>query len=153
MNSRGFTLVELVITIIIIGVLAVTAAPAFFGANTEDAYSLRDRTIAMMRIVQLEAMHNINSVNCVKITSTLIAPPLGRDCANAISSDFDEYLVVDSASSGLTFITTDNNGAGFSSLSFDSYGRPDSDCSNVCEIQVANRAVCVNAEGLIYACR
>ena len=49
MNNRGFTLVELIITIILIGVLAVTAIPRFLGSNNEDAYTLRDRTLAMIR--------------------------------------------------------------------------------------------------------
>lgn len=74
MNNRGFTLVELIITIILIGVLAVTAIPRFLGSNNEDAYTLRDRTLAMIRSIQLQAMHNLNSNNCVKITTTLVAP-------------------------------------------------------------------------------
>ncbi|WP_462157092.1 type II secretion system protein [Pseudoalteromonas sp. GB56] len=152
MNSRGFTLVELIITMVLIGVLAVTVVPRFIGSATEDAYMLRDRTIAMMRAIQLESMHNVNSSNCVKISSTLIAPPAGRDCANAASTAFDDYLVIDSSASGITFTTTNNQGVNFTSLAFDSWGKPNIDCSATCKVAIANQAVCVSGEGLIYAC-
>ena len=171
MNSRGFTLIELIITIVLIGVLAVTVVPRFFGSAAEDAYMLRDRTLAMMRAVQLEAMHNINSRNCVKIGATLVAPPEERNCANPVSTEFNDFLVIDSSAANLTFSTSNNNGESFNAMAFGSLGRPviafDSsdqttdfdnmaqafDCRNTCRIQVGNQGVCVSGEGLIYACQ
>ena len=48
-KKNGFTLVELIITILVIGVLAVTAAPRFLGNDTEEAIALRDRTLQFVR--------------------------------------------------------------------------------------------------------
>ena len=150
--NRGFTLVELIITIVLIGVLAVTVVPRFFGSTAEDAYMLRDRAIAMMRAIQLESMHNVNSLNCVKITPTLIAPPAGKDCANPASNAFPDHLVIDSSASGLSFSTTNNDGVSFTSLAFDGLGRPSVNCTATCKISIAAQAVCISGEGLIYAC-
>ncbi|TMP86179.1 type II secretion system protein [Pseudoalteromonas ruthenica] len=152
MNNRGFTLVELIITIILIGVLAVTAIPRFLGSNNEDVYTLRDRTLAMIRSIQLQAMHNLNSNNCVKITTTLVAPPANQNCANPISTAFDDYLVVDSTGTDITFTTTDNNGGSFNSLSFNHLGQPDINCAKTCRVQVGNQAVCISGEGALYGC-
>ena len=153
MQQRGFTLVELIITLIIIGVLAVTAIPRFFGSQSEDAFALRDRTLALVRTVQLQAMHDIASTNCVKITANLIAPPQDSDCAKAISTDFEDQLVVDSSGTGITFFTTNNQGSSFNSLRFNHLGEPILvDCSNTCEIQMNNQKVCISAAGAVYGC-
>ena len=74
MKKLGFTLVELIITILVIGVLAATVAPRFLGNDSEEATALRDRTLQVVRNVQLRAMQNVNDTSCVKITPSTIAP-------------------------------------------------------------------------------
>ena len=110
MKKTGFTLVELIITILVIGVLAVTAAPRFLGNDTEEAIALRDRTLQVVRNMQFRAMQNVQDTSCVKITATIIAPPAGHDCANALSTAFDADQVVDASSTDFTFQTADENG-------------------------------------------
>ena len=63
MKKLGFTLVELIITILVIGVLAATVAPRFLGNDSEEATALRDRTLQVVRNVQLRAMQNVNDTD------------------------------------------------------------------------------------------
>jgi len=145
-KKTGFTLVELIITILVIGVLAVTAAPRFLGNDTEEAIALRDRT-------QFRAMQNVQDTSCVKITATIIAPPAGHDCTNALSTAFDADQVVDASSTDFTFQTADENGNSFSQIQFDGFGRPRNiACSTDCKIQISTFAMCLQSEGAVYAC-
>ena len=151
-KKLGFTLVELIITIVVIGVLAATVAPRFLGSDSEEATALRDRTLQIVRNIQLRAMQNVNDTSCVKITPSTIAPPAGHDCINPISTAFDSDQVVN-APSGFSFQTTDENDAAFTQIQFDSMGRPSNiACNTPCKIQVSTVAVCLQQEGAIYAC-
>lgn len=152
MKKLGFTLVELIITIVVIGVLAVTVAPRFLGNDSEEATALRDRALQVVRNIQLRAMQNVNDTSCVKITPSTIAPPAGHDCSNAVSTAFDSDQVVN-ASSGFSFQTADENDAAFTQIQFDSMGKPRNiTCNSACKIQVNNVAICLQQEGAIYAC-
>lgn len=60
-QHSGFTLVELVTTMILIGILAVTALPRFIGPTSYSAYSLRSEFLAELRLVLLDT--NSDSFN------------------------------------------------------------------------------------------
>ena len=153
MKKNGFTLVELIITILVIGVLAVTAAPRFLGSDTEEAIALRDRTLQLVRNMQLRAMQNVQDTSCVKITNTVIAPPAGHNCANPLSTAFDADQVVNASNTDFPFQTADENGDSFSQIRFDGFGRPTNIvCSTNCKIQISTFAMCLQSEGAIYAC-
>ena len=153
MKKNGFTLVELIITILVIGVLAVTAAPRFLGSDTEEAIALRDRTLQLVRNMQFRAMQNVQDTSCLKITNTVIAPPAGHDCANALSTAFDDDQVIDASNTDFTFQTADENGDSFPQIQFDGFGRPSNiACSTNCKIQISTFAMCLQSEGAIYAC-
>jgi MSHA pilin protein MshC len=150
---RGFTLVELIITIIVIGVLATTVAPKFLGSDDEDAISLRGRALQFMRNMQLRAMHNVQDASCVKITTNLMAPPAGHVCTNSVSSSFDDDQVISSSEAGLTFQTLDTNNAPFSFIQFDGLGRPANlVCTVPCTVSIGQASICVSHDGAIYAC-
>lgn len=138
----------------VIGVLAVTAAPRFLGNDTEEAIALRDRTLQVVRNMQFRAMQNVQDTSCVKITATIIAPPAGHDCTNALSTAFDADQVVDASSTDFTFQTADENGDSFSQIQFDGFGRPRNiACSTNCRIQISTFAMCLQSEGAVYACQ
>jgi len=152
-KKNGFTLVELIVTILVIGVLAVTVAPRFLGSDTEEAVALRDRTLLFVRNMQLRAMQNIQDSSCVKITASIIAPPAGHNCANNLSTAFDADQIVNASSSDFTFQTFDANGDSFSQIQFDGLGKPRNiTCSTACRIQIDTFAMCLQSEGAIYAC-
>jgi MSHA pilin protein MshC len=55
-KQSGFTMVELVVTITLIGILAATAAPRFFKRETFDARGFSDQIASMVRYAQKMAV-------------------------------------------------------------------------------------------------
>ncbi|MBQ4832657.1 type II secretion system protein [Pseudoalteromonas sp. MMG010] len=153
----GFTLVELIITLVILGVLSITVAPKFLGSSTEDAYAYRDRTLSALRTMQLRAMQNTATSAChtLYISDDLIAPPAPDSCVGGGSTNNADFLVIqiDQQRSDVRFNTQDSNGLEFTNLSFDPLGRVNQSCSNECRIDFTLAAVCITGEGLIYACQ
>jgi len=61
MISKGFTLIELVVVIVILGILSVTVAPKFFTHNGYSEYAYRTDIIAKLRLIQTRAMQQVNN--------------------------------------------------------------------------------------------
>lgn len=55
-RQRGFTMVELITIMVIIGILAVTAIPRFFNRGEYEARSFSDQTLAVLRYAQKSAI-------------------------------------------------------------------------------------------------
>ena len=153
---RGFTLVELIITLVILGILSVTVGPKFLGSSTEDAYSYRDRVLAALRTTQLRAMQNSAIASCHKlyISAVLIAGPTTDTCNGGADPNNQDDLVVkiDTQRSEIVFTALDGQGSLFTEINFDPLGRSDRNCNNTCRIDVGLAGVCISGEGLIYAC-
>lgn len=156
---RGFTLVELIITLVILGILSVTAVPKFLGNSTENAYSYRDRALAALRTIQLRAMHNTamasaKACHMLYVSPTLIAGPTPGTCSGGADTNNSKHLVVqiNTQSSDVVFNALDSNNNVFTQVSFDPLGKTDLNCTAQCRIEVGVAAICISDEGLIYAC-
>lgn len=55
-SSRGYSLVELIVVIVIVGVLAVASAPLFFSVNKYQQRGFYDQTVAAVRYAQKYAI-------------------------------------------------------------------------------------------------
>lgn len=70
--QRGFTLVELIMTMVIVGILAVVVAPRFFDADVFRSKGFADQVQATLRYAQKEAIAQRRNV-CVAVTAGAIS--------------------------------------------------------------------------------
>ena len=71
--ERGFTLVELVIIMVIVGILAVAAMPRFADRGDFDARGFYDGTLSALRYAQKSAIAQRRNV-CVAFSAAGVAP-------------------------------------------------------------------------------
>lgn len=170
----GFTLLELIIVISLVGVLSVVAASRYSGRGGFDAYALQGKVIASLRQMQFRAMQDTRADFCHQIVFDPSAPALGppshdfsntasaasASCATSIGTDTPENLRIDSndfAKLNASLSAVDGSTA-ISFINFTGLGKPltsASNCSVDCRITVSTQtsaSVCVNSEGFIRGC-
>ena len=106
--SLGFTMVELITIIILLGILAAVAIPRMDGATSFRSVEFRDKAIAALRYAQKTAASHRRLV-CVTLTQTTVTLDIDNSATKDSSCDVGLTLPGGSASS---FTTTHN---GFSS--------------------------------------
>jgi MSHA pilin protein MshC len=151
---RGFTLLELIIVIIILGILAVTVTPKFFSSNGFSEYAYRADAIAKLRLIQTKAMQQavkrVSNCHRVLVTSKRLGAPDDCDDSPSFTSDWQETatgLVVDIDDT----VTFSSNIPG-NNFTFDSLGRPDS--CGPCDITIIGEQeikLRIESEGYIHA--
>ena len=172
--SAGFTLVELIVTIVIVGVLAVVALPRFADTSGYTEFTYQKRVLAALRAMQYKAMQDTrpgfcHQLNFVTGSDPAFGPPTmdysaanqATTCQNTIDFSAPEILRTSEGeikAEGVILQALDSNGVTLSALGFDNLGRPvTADCSAAsgCTITFsaqASAAICVNSQGWIHAC-
>ncbi len=179
-RHSGFTLLELVIVMLLLGTLAVYVVPRFLGRGGFDEYVLRDRLLASLRLVQMQAMQERSQDRCYQLV--LDSPGGGRPdrygvpaddlgvatdplctaaaphVADGIFADLNPHSSTDLqphrsayAAAGMQLSAT---GALPFAVQFDEMGRPQRDCSGGCSLFIngdTQLTILINAEGYIRA--
>lgn len=154
-KQAGFTLVELVTTIILISILAVVVLPRLFTQSSYSAYSLRNEFISELRQVQQKALNNTDRCFRVTVSGTgyqvsQFPARNGAVCSGTALSPNPLYTQAFQGGAQLVLVST--NSSNFS-LDFDINGRLFPSCNGNCISVIANDTVMINvsSEGYIYA--
>ena len=152
--NRGFTLIEGISVMLILGVLAVFAAPRFSSSSTYPVVGARDVGMSIARQIQLRAMQQefpLGVCNALHIAPSRLGGSETQECAGNQPSNRTDVLDLKNESITISSSIT--------SVSFDLLGRPFSMdgttrlCTGVggCKISFikggASSSFCLNGEG------
>lgn len=115
-SKRGFTTIELVVTIVVIGALAAFAVPRFISRDSFDSRGFYDKSTAIVRLAQKTAVAWRRNV-FVCVTATQVAAGAAAGCATPITNPVTGAPAVETAPSGVTL-------SALPPFSFDGLGRP-----------------------------
>ncbi|MDO8890857.1 MAG: prepilin-type N-terminal cleavage/methylation domain-containing protein [Sulfurimicrobium sp.] len=85
-QASGFTLLELVVILIVIGILAITVLPRFFDQNDFYARGFYDETLSVLRYGQKTAVAQRRQV-CVAFSATRITLRIATNFGGACDKD------------------------------------------------------------------
>lgn len=170
--QRGFTLIELVTVIILIGILAVNVLPKFGGTASYEAHTHRAQLISALRLTQQRAMQQTDltavdkgTVNerpyCHHIVfddqKARYGVPDRLDCTEKSFTNWDKDKDITGHEVDSRYeISFAVQGAAKPVLvRFDWMGRPLGDCDGGCTIEVTSAVetleIIIEAEGYIHA--
>jgi MSHA pilin protein MshC len=121
-HQRGFTLIELIMVMVMLGVLAVFAAPRIFNSGDFYARGFHDETLGLLRYAQKAAIAQRRTV-CVTFTSSTASLTMATaastfNCATATALTGPNGTPTITARSGVTYSPTPTN------FNFDGLGQP-----------------------------
>jgi MSHA pilin protein MshC len=155
-SQEGFTTIELIVVIIIIGILAITIIPKMQSTGGYEEITYQDETVTKLRGIQLRAMQNTSgsqcnsvSINSVLITNSKLGIP-DDGCTSFLNNDLNSTTIVKIIDHDVYF----QYAGGSTPFSFDDLGRP-VNCSSPCQISIVGQEqtliVAINDQGYIYA--
>lgn len=123
--GRGFTLIELVMVLVLLGVLAVYATPRLFSSSGLNARGFHDATMAYLRYAQKTAIAQRRTV-CVQFTANSVALQLTTVAAASVcnAANSNAYPGPDGALSASGKGVGYAGGIASAALSFDGLGQP-----------------------------
>ena len=161
-ESRGFTLIELVVVILLVAILSIYALPRFFSAADITPLDYRERLITLLRLAQLQAMEQ---GPCHKVLFSGRQFGIPRQSYTSTSCDASLPAAGQSYAAPHFGLTAEEASALALSLGnapsyidFDYWGRPlinGALISATYRLSIATDytlAVCLEPEGYIHAC-
>ncbi|WP_217514977.1 pilus assembly FimT family protein [Vibrio metschnikovii] len=154
-RTLGFTLVELIVVILLLGILSAYAASRYSGTSSVAALTTQQEILASLRLTQNRAMQRTGYCNRWLVTANQagqISPQAVAGSCSSIFAAVDNDISRVEAPSGVTLSLSTPNGY----LDFDSLGRAAQCTASPCTVTISSthdqRQVCINTEGYIYAC-
>tara|TARA_R110001592_G_scaffold216051_2_gene469519 strand:- start:509 stop:1015 length:507 start_codon:yes stop_codon:yes gene_type:complete len=155
-NITGFTTIELVVVIILIGIISATVIPKMQSTGGYEEIIYQDETVTKLRSIQLRAMQDTSgsqcgsvSINSILITSNKLGIP-DDGCTSFVDNNLNSTTIVKIIEDGVSF----QYAGGSTLFSFDHLGRP-VDCASPCQISIIGEEqtliVAINGQGYIYA--
>lgn len=140
MKSQGFTLIELIIILVIIGILAVSASPIFISDSGTKSQSARLQAMSILRALQQQAMQDTANDYSVSVTESTLGNPPYSQSNNLQLSNLDD----------ITFSPAGRT------IGFNALGQPTLDCDGGCTVTITessgiSRTISINKEGFIDA--
>jgi len=166
-KKSGFTLIELVIVIILLGILGATAIPKFVGNDGFEAQAYRDQLLQLLKTVQQQAMScdadcrssrttNLYACNKVVIDNNRFGIPdeCGASLPDAYAVPHLGMSLAEANSSGLTFFLADMSPLGkvMTDIEFNSLGIV-TDCPDSCTISVIGAqtlTIIIESQGYVH---
>ena len=152
-RHTGFTLIELIVVLVIIGVLAVSLLPRFFSGSGTNEYLYRDQAFSLIQRQQMQAMQCTNCPPVGFRVDSFSITPAGIDaCANTATA----LCISERDRSSIRL----SPGAFNNDLFFNNLGQPitasgSRRCNSSCRVNVqgsVNLAICIEYEGYIHRC-
>lgn len=138
--AHGFTLIELVMVIVLVGVLAIFAAPRLFDSAAFNARGFHDETLAFLRYAQKTAIAQRRTV-CVAFTLSSATLKVDNDssagCEANLAGPRGDSPGTVTARSGVTY------GSLPAAVSFDALGQPTA--AQTIQVQGVGRSITVEA--------
>lgn len=113
--SKGFTLVELIVVIVIVGIVALIAAPRFFGQAGFNAATFHDSAISAVRYAHKLAQAQRTNVFVVS-NGNSVALCYDAACSTRVTNPTDGAAFTVAAPTGIAIAATN--------FSFNSLGQP-----------------------------
>lgn len=156
-RTLGFTLVELIVIILLLGILSAYAASRYSGTSSLAALTSQQEILASLRLTQNRAMQRTGFCNRWVLTANQAGPvSTNQSVANCAEQGFEQQDAgfFDAKLNGVNLAMVTETGQTY--LDFDSLGRVAQCGTEVCTISIFSatdqRQVCINREGYIYAC-
>ena len=155
--TYGFTLVEVVTVLVLIGILAVIIVPKFNGTSSFEAYPYRSEMISKLRLAQQRAMQQTNTSDnyChqIVIEPKRFGTPDRVDCTiTTFPSNWQPDAVGLEVEHSVSYSIT---GKTKPIIDFNSMGVPLKDCLNGCIINVVSSEetlqIKIESQGYIHA--
>lgn len=145
----GFTLIELIMVIVIVGILAIYVAPRFYDFNVFQSRGFADQVQASLRYAQKIAIAQHRNV-CVAFTSSSVTLNIASISGASSACDMDLISPTGSASyvinapAGITFVATPAD------FRFDALGKPTNAPQTITISGAANSIVIESETGYVH---